>query len=455
MANTDPTPGATPLIFKPHMYKTPPELQAENLNKILAGFNGSITAVTTSVLKCSEYARDAPLPAAKWAGLYVTVARGGVSGSISYLNNPDPETGLKLLNEVEMFLATYAAGEAGAAAGVLAGKALITPLALAGGAAVGAPIVLAIVFGAIAVYIVSDQLAPQLPGFFEWWTSKLESVAALSHRLSAHYYRPRCGIKQKVEASKAIQSAGTKNDPLVLDLNGDGIMTTKITDGVYFDHDENGFAELSAWVSRGDGLLVLDKNGNGQIDSGRELFGGDTLLKDGTLASNGFEALADLDDNFDNIIDSHDTGYADLAVWQDTNSDGHADADELHSLDDFGIRSIRLSVTLDNTLDEQGNLRDGGAGNDRLFGGSDSYWSGSGGTNGNDTYLFDRGYGEDVVVDFDGTAGNLDTIRLGDGLAPADVTLAQEIVMAKNEARCVVAFNRFIQRTPSKEAAYG
>lgn len=72
-------------------------------------------------------------------------------------------------------------------------------------------------------------------------------------------------------------------------------------------------------------------------------------------------------------------------------------------------------------------ILDGGAGNDKLFGGSDSYWSGSGASNGNDTYVFDRGYGEDVVVDFDGTAGNLDTIRLGDGLAPADVKLHRRL----------------------------
>jgi len=67
-------------------------------------------------------------------------------------------------------------------------------------------------------------------------------------------------------------------DPLILDLDGDGIETTTRENGIYFDHEVNGFAENSAWVGADDGLLVRDLNSNGVIDSGRELFGNNTLL---------------------------------------------------------------------------------------------------------------------------------------------------------------------------------
>ena len=86
--------------------------------------------------------------------------------------------------------------------------------------------------------------------------------------------------------------AETTRSPLILDLDGNGVETVSVNDGVYFDHDGNGFAEKSGWVSENDGILVRDLNNNGQIDGGNELFGDQTLLSDDTKAANGFEALA-------------------------------------------------------------------------------------------------------------------------------------------------------------------
>lgn len=90
--------------------------------------------------------------------------------------------------------------------------------------------------------------------------------------------------------------------------------------GVYFDHDGNGFAERSEWVGSDDGILVRDINGNGMIDSGAELFGDNTLLANGQKADNGFEALADLDSNGDNVFDSNDQAWSEVKVWKDANS---------------------------------------------------------------------------------------------------------------------------------------
>lgn len=66
-------------------------------------------------------------------------------------------------------------------------------------------------------------------------------------------------------------------DPLIFDLNGDGITTSALNQEIYFDHDSNRFAKSTSWVSQEDGLLVLDRNGNGLIDNGGELFGNHTI----------------------------------------------------------------------------------------------------------------------------------------------------------------------------------
>lgn len=81
-------------------------------------------------------------------------------------------------------------------------------------------------------------------------------------------------------------------DPLLIDLDGDGIETTTLENGVYFDHESDGFAELSAWVGKDDGVLVYDKNGNGRIDDGLEVFGDNYVKNDGTIAESGFETLS-------------------------------------------------------------------------------------------------------------------------------------------------------------------
>ncbi len=74
--------------------------------------------------------------------------------------------------------------------------------------------------------------------------------------------------------------------PLVVDLDGDGIETIGTNNNIYFDHDNNGFAENTGWVGKDDGLLVRDINGNGQIDNGTELFGNNSVLSSGEKAAN-------------------------------------------------------------------------------------------------------------------------------------------------------------------------
>jgi len=128
--------------------------------------------------------------------------------------------------------------------------------------------------------------------------------------------------------------------PLVLDLDGDGVETTSLNDGSYFDHDANGFAEKTGWVASDDGLLVWDRNGDGIINNGKELFGDQTILKSGTKAANGFQALADLDDNKDGKIDANDSAFGQLKVWRDFDGDGYSSIDELYTLNELGITAL-------------------------------------------------------------------------------------------------------------------
>ncbi|HEX9198152.1 MAG TPA: calcium-binding protein, partial [Acidobacteriaceae bacterium] len=143
--------------------------------------------------------------------------------------------------------------------------------------------------------------------------------------------------------------------PIVLDLDGNGVQTTAVNTGAFFDHDANGFAESTGWVNPNDGFLVLDRNGDGRIDSGRELFGNETLLASGEKAANGFAALAELDSNGDDVIDTNDSAFASLKVWKDTDGDGFSLPSELLSLEEAGVRSINVGYSNSSFVDANGN----------------------------------------------------------------------------------------------------
>jgi hypothetical protein len=132
-------------------------------------------------------------------------------------------------------------------------------------------------------------------------------------------------------------------DPLILDLDGDGLEITPLSKGILFDANGDTIKTGTAWAASDDGMLVWDRNANGQIDSGAELFGDETILANGQKATNGFTALAELDTNADGKFDALDTQYANLRIWRDLNQDGISQADELQGLSDSGVQSINLT----------------------------------------------------------------------------------------------------------------
>lgn len=142
-------------------------------------------------------------------------------------------------------------------------------------------------------------------------------------------------VKAAVAAGWGINIFAT--DPLVLDLDGDGLELIRQRDGVYFDLDNDNFAENTAWVRPDDGFLVRDLNGNGTIDNITEMFGNAT--------TSGFVHLAALDSNADGKIDALDSDFASLKIWRDLDSDGVTDTGELQTLADANIAEISLTTT--------------------------------------------------------------------------------------------------------------
>jgi hypothetical protein len=143
--------------------------------------------------------------------------------------------------------------------------------------------------------------------------------------------------------------------PIVLDLDGNGVSTRSIAEGTTFDLFATGKEVQTGWVSSGDGLLVLDRSGDGSINDGTELFGTATRLRDGSNAADGYAALRELDDNGDGVIDANDAAFTELKVWVDANSDGNTDGGELKSLQSLGIASISAQADVE-LIKDNGNL---------------------------------------------------------------------------------------------------
>ncbi|HOT29929.1 MAG TPA: hypothetical protein PLU72_17265 [Candidatus Ozemobacteraceae bacterium] len=125
-------------------------------------------------------------------------------------------------------------------------------------------------------------------------------------------------------------------DPLVLDLAGDGLDLGEAGEAATFDVNADGTLDKTGWVRGDDALLVYDRNGNGLLDDGSELFG------DQNGSPNGFAELSKYDGNRDGRIDSKDSIFKALKLYRDLNGNGRVDAGELQSLAQSEIVSLNL-----------------------------------------------------------------------------------------------------------------
>ncbi len=173
------------------------------------------------------------------------------------------------------------------------------------------------------------------------------------------YEKIRDNVKTYFDRAKSWQPRPL--DPLSFDLDGDGLETIGIatSNAIQFDHTGDGTKNGTGWVASDDGMLVLDRNSNGTIDNGRELFGDNTILTTGTRAGqkarDGFDALADIDSNADGVVNNQDTQFTNLRIWRDLNQDGTSQTDELYTLASLNITSLNTTKTSNLQMLSNGN----------------------------------------------------------------------------------------------------
>jgi len=162
-------------------------------------------------------------------------------------------------------------------------------------------------------------------------------------------------------------SCSLPNCPLIIDMAGDGFRLTSVEDGVRFDLDADGTPEFVAWTRAGsdDAFLAVDRNNNGVIDDGSELFGNNSPIYPANpevTAPNGFEVLKFMDSLAsgvtrvpDGLVDRRDPIFSTLLLWRDLNHNGISEPDELTRVVDEGIVAISTDYRAGRKVDRFGN----------------------------------------------------------------------------------------------------
>jgi hypothetical protein len=151
-----------------------------------------------------------------------------------------------------------------------------------------------------------------------------------------------CGHMSSGTSSKSPPVGGGTGTPLVVAFAGEPVTFTQGGGAFAFSA---GVRTPSDWPTATTPWIALDRDGDGAITSGAELFGSSTVLPDGRTARNGFEALAALDANHDGVIDARDPMFASLLLWSDRDGNRTSSPDEL-----VPLASRVVSISLDDRV---------------------------------------------------------------------------------------------------------
>ena len=166
-------------------------------------------------------------------------------------------------------------------------------------------------------------------------------------------------------------------DPLIVDLDGNGVSTSSFAEKLVFfdiDNDQAGYEERTGWVGAQDGMVVSDLNQNGVIDGIREVaspFFGNAQGDGSFTFDNAYESLKQFDSDGNTELSAAEAEAAGLFIWVDANSDGVSDSGELKTLNDVGLTALSLSYVGANGAVNNGN---------EILGFSKAYRSGGGET---------------------------------------------------------------------------
>lgn len=162
----------------------------------------------------------------------------------------------------------------------------------------------------------------------------------------------------RCKAIRATHTAAASAVPLrIINLSDGPWRLSGADDPVTFDIDADGMPNHITWIGRGEPLafLALDRNRNGSIDDGGELFGTATLSTTGSPTANGFDALKELDGNGDRLIDQRDAIWTRLLLWTDANHDGISQTAELRPLAQSDVRALRTDYRESSRTDRASN----------------------------------------------------------------------------------------------------
>lgn len=174
-------------------------------------------------------------------------------------------------------------------------------------------------------------------------------------------YEGECNSGSAIECTANGWQCVPTGSPIIIDTKAEGYHLTSLQGGVRFAFFPGKAPVQISWTdpAYSNGFLVLDRNGDGLINDGSELFGTETPQPPSDHP-NGYIALSIYDDplnggNGNGIIDPGDSVFSRLRIWVDANHNGISEPGELHSLSEFGITKIGFKYQTDRYVDQWGN----------------------------------------------------------------------------------------------------